>query len=243
MAEIIVVDDEAGIRAMLIEYLAGASHAVRGAADGQALRHALSQQAADLVLLDLNLPGEDGLSLARHLRSSHELGIVMLTGADGIVDRVVGLEIGADDYVTKPFSLPELAARIDAVLRRRQRMRDGRVPFGQFTLDLKRWLLLEPDGTEVPLSGTEIDLIAAFATNEGKVLSRDDISDRSPAAQAGTGRDRRRPHRHLPRQRLCLSRPWPLTPAPKHRRCRRDKLLKPARPTSWLIGTAQGAPT
>jgi DNA-binding response OmpR family regulator len=181
MADIIVVDDEPGIRAMLIDYLTGAGHAVRAAGDGQALRDALSERTADLVLLDLNLPGEDGLSLTRYLRASHELGIVMLTGADGVIDRIVGLEVGADDYVTKPFSLAELAARIDAVLRRRRRMREGRLPFGPFTLDLKHWTLLEPDGTAVPLSGTEIDLIAAFATNEGKVLSRDDILRLAPA--------------------------------------------------------------
>jgi DNA-binding response OmpR family regulator len=181
MAEIIVVDDEPGIRAMLVDYLSGVSHVVREAADGPALRRALADRAADLVLLDLGLPGEDGLSLARHLRASHELGIVMLTAADAMIDRVVGLEVGADDYVTKPFSLPELSARIDAVLRRRQRLREGRIPFGPFTLDLRDWKLLAPDGTTLALSGTEIDLIAAFATNEGKVLSRDDILRLAPA--------------------------------------------------------------
>jgi DNA-binding response OmpR family regulator len=181
MADIIVVDDEAGIRAMLIDYLTGAGHIVRAAIDGDALRTALSERASDLVLLDLNMPGEDGLSLTRYLRATYQLGIIMLTGAGATIDRIVGLEVGADDYVTKPFSLPELSARIDTVLRRRHRMREGRVPFGPFTLDLKLWKLFEPDGTEVVLSGTEMDLVAAFATSEGKVLSREDILRLAPA--------------------------------------------------------------
>jgi DNA-binding response OmpR family regulator len=166
---------------MLLDYLTSVNHAVRAAADGDALRAALSDRPADLVLLDINLPGEDGLSLTRYLRAAHQLGIIMLTGADAAIDRVVGLEVGADDYVTKPFSLPELAARIDAVLRRRHRMREGRIPFGPFTLDLKHWKLFEPNGAEIVLSGTEMDLVAAFATSEGKVLTRDDILRLAPA--------------------------------------------------------------
>jgi DNA-binding response OmpR family regulator len=120
MAEIIVVDDEPDLRAMLAEALALAGHAVRGAADGEGLRPLLAERPAALVVLDVGLPGEDGLRLARWLRERHDPGIVMLTGADAVIDRVVGLEVGADDYVAKPCALPELRARIDAGLRRRK---------------------------------------------------------------------------------------------------------------------------
>ena len=119
MAELIVVDDEADLRVMLADYLTMAGHGVRTAPDGSALRRLLGEAPADLVLLDVGLPGEDGFALARWLREHHDPGIVMLTGADTLVDRVVGLEIGADDHVGKPFDLAELRARIEAVLRRR----------------------------------------------------------------------------------------------------------------------------
>src|SRR3954471_15492394 len=119
MAEIIVVDDDPKLCRMLAEALGIEGHRVRRAADGAELRGLLAEAPADVVILDVGLPGEDGFRLARWLRERHDPGIVMLTGADTVIDRVVGLETGADDYLAKPCALPELRARIAAVLRRR----------------------------------------------------------------------------------------------------------------------------
>ena len=118
-ASVLVVEDDEGIRAMLAEYLGTHGYAVAQAADGASMRAALAREVPDVVLLDVHLPGEDGLTLARFLRERHDVGIVMVTGASDVVDRVAGLEVGADDYVTKPFSSRELVARMRAVLRRR----------------------------------------------------------------------------------------------------------------------------
>ena len=119
---VLIVDDDAEIRATTSEYLSGHGYEVALAADGTAMRAAFSQDAPpgipDLVLLDLNLPGEDGLSLTRWLRANHDVAIIMVTGAGEVVDRVVGLEVGADDYLAKPFDLRELLARLKSVLRR-----------------------------------------------------------------------------------------------------------------------------
>lgn len=181
MAELIVVDDDLPLAGMIEDFLSLQGHSIRCATNGETLDALMASGAADLVILDLNLPGEDGLSIARRMRDRHALGIIMLTGAADLIDRVVGLEIGADDYITKPFSLNELNARIDAVLRRRRFNGDNAIPFGAFSLDLTRWKLLEPNGEEVPLFPTEIDLVAAFATRAGKLLSRDDILKLAPA--------------------------------------------------------------
>ena len=181
MAELIVVDDDEALSGMVEDFLSMQGHAIRRATSGPVLDAMMAELAADLIVLDLNLPGEDGLSIARRMRENHDLGIIMLTGAADLVDRVVGLEIGADDYVTKPFSLNELLARIEAVLRRRRLSGEQIVPFGAFSLDLKRWKLLEPNGEEVALFPTEIDLIAAFATRPGKLLNRDEILKLAPA--------------------------------------------------------------
>lgn len=181
MASLIIVDDDEALSRMLDEALGMAGHDVRLAAGAGELAIVLAERLPDLVVLDVSLPGEDGLSIARRLRRDHDFGIIMLSGADTVIDRVAGLEVGADDYVTKPFSLRELAARVEAVLRNRRFTGDGVVPFGALTLDLRRWKLFEPNGDEVRLFPTEIDLIAAFATNPGKVLSRDDILRLAPA--------------------------------------------------------------
>jgi DNA-binding response OmpR family regulator len=181
MADVIVVDDDLPLSGMVEDFLAMKGHTVRCAEGGEALGGLMAHRAPDVIILDLNLPGEDGLSIARRMRDHHDLGIIMLTGAADLIDRVVGLEIGADDYVTKPFSLNELEARIEAVLRRRRFHGENIIAFGAFSLDLKRWKLYEPSGAEVPLFPTEIDLIAAFATRAGKLLSRDDILTLAPA--------------------------------------------------------------
>lgn len=178
MAAIIVVDDEIGIRLMLEEYLTAMGHGVRQAADGAALDRLLAVEPADLVVLDVGLPGESGLRIARRLREHVGLGIIMLTGAATPVDRVVGLEVGADDYVPKPVDLAELAARIEAVLRRRRPA--GLLPFGPFHFDVRNFQLLDGARKQVPLGEMELDLIAAFATRPGQVLSREELMRLAP---------------------------------------------------------------
>ncbi|MEM7024985.1 MAG: winged helix-turn-helix domain-containing protein, partial [Pseudomonadota bacterium] len=147
----------------------------------------LAEQPADLVILDINMPGEDGLSLARFLRANTEVGIVMLTAAGEVVDRVVGLEIGADDYIAKPVDLRELLARIRAVLRR---LRSGPAEpteekesaasltsIGACQLDLDAHRLYDADGQEVPITSMEFDLLKAFVEHPNRVLSRDQLLD------------------------------------------------------------------
>jgi two-component system phosphate regulon response regulator OmpR len=139
------------------------------------------------LILDVNLPGEDGFAIARRVHAGSAVPILMLTAADDTVDRVVGLELGADDYVTKPFDLRELRARIHAVLRRTGQTRDPRqqqseptaerVRFGDLLLDLDAHRLLRPDGTELEITAMEFDLLAAFARNPNRVLSRDKLLD------------------------------------------------------------------
>jgi DNA-binding response OmpR family regulator len=185
MARIVVVDDDPGLRERLEDYLGSAGHSVVTAGDAGGLEALIATggpRPADLFLLDVGLPGEDGFTLARSLRGRFDAGIVMLTGRDELVDRVVGLEVGADDYVPKPVDLAELAARIGAVLRRRRPAGGGAgdVPFGSYWLDLRAFALRDPAGRQVELSPMEVDLVAAFATNPGKVLSRDDLMHLAP---------------------------------------------------------------
>lgn len=183
MAYLIIVDDDPSLRDMLVDSLVMAGHDVRAAADARALDELLQSGVPELFVLDVSLPGEDGLSIARRLRQSHDPGIIMLTGADDVVDKVAGLEVGADDYVTKPFSLREFGARIDAVLRRRRFLNVDTLPFGTFSLDLRNWRLLDAAGKEIPFTPTEVDLIAAFASNPGRMLSRDQLLRLAPAHQ------------------------------------------------------------
>lgn len=180
MPDIIVVDDDAGLSGMLADYLSIAGHSVRLAGDAALMDKFISDSAPDLLILDVSLPGEDGFSIARRLRQKLDVGIIMLTGSIDLVDRVVGLEMGADDYVTKPFSLSEISARIEAVLRRRREKTHQLEAFGPFSLDLKRWILLDNGGEKIPLFPTEIDLVAAFVTNTGKLMSRDELLRLAP---------------------------------------------------------------
>jgi len=184
---VLIVDDDAGIRETTADYLAGHGFEVTLAADGKEMRAAFAQAAPrgipHLVLLDLNLPGEDGLSLTRWLRSNHDVAIIMVTGAGEVVDRVVGLEVGADDYLAKPFDLRELLARMKSVLRRGGARADERaavpsdqkVKVGRCTLDLATHQLAGQDGTEVPITGMEFDLLRVFIENANRVLSRDQL--------------------------------------------------------------------
>jgi two-component system phosphate regulon response regulator OmpR len=180
---ILVVDDDASIREMLADYLSAHGYSVAQAEDGETMRAELERAAPDVVLLDLRLPGEDGLTLARHLREHYDVGIIMLTGAGEVVDRIVGLEVGADDYVTKPFDPRELLARIKSVMRRTQaRPAAGataavpqRIGFGRCQLDLASHQLFDDSGAEIPLTAMEFDLLRIFADNPGRALTRDRI--------------------------------------------------------------------
>jgi two-component system phosphate regulon response regulator OmpR len=170
---------------MLAEYLASHGYEVVLAADGTAMRNQIEVATPDLVLLDLRLPKEDGLTLARYLRERYDVGIIMVTGAAATVDRIVGLEVGADDYVTKPFEPRELLARIKSVMRRLQARpattvttpspAAQRVPFGDCRLDLASHQLFDTEGQEIPITTMEFELLRIFSEHPGKALSRDRI--------------------------------------------------------------------
>ena len=169
-AKVLVVDDDADVRRMLVEYLSAHDYEVTTAANGTEMRAALARQVPDVVLLDVGLPGEDGLSLARFLRAHHSVGIIMVTAADGIVDRVVGLEMGADDYVAKPFDPRELRARLKSVLRRLSADRTAapteraKPRIGRCTLDIDARRLLDAGGGDVAITAMEFDLLRTFAS-------------------------------------------------------------------------------
>jgi len=175
---ILIVDDDRDVRESMGEYLSGHGYEVTLAEGGEALRRALAAAPADVVLLDLNMPGEDGLSLARWLRAEHDVAIIMVTAAGEVVDRVVGLEVGADDYLAKPFDPRELRARLKSVLRRakgRGAPATKRVKVGRCSLDLQTRQLFDAGGEELPLTGMEFDLLRVFAERPNQVLSRDQL--------------------------------------------------------------------
>ncbi len=181
-SRILVVDDDADLRWMVNKYLSKHEYSVTLAEDGEKMREALEHESFDLAILDINLPGEDGLSLARYLRSNHNIGIIMLSAAAEVFDRIVGLEMGADDYVTKPFEPRELLARVKSVLRRLQDVSEASadgaaklVKFGEFSLDLETHQLLDQENQAVSLTSMEFDLLKAFAENPNKVLNRDQL--------------------------------------------------------------------
>ncbi len=189
---ILVVDDEQEIRTLVQDYLSGEGYRVSTAENGEEMHRILAQSPVDLVILDLMLPGQDGLSLARSLRSQSGVGIVILTGRGEIVDRIIGLEMGADDYLAKPFNLRELLARVKSVLRRVQvpaaaekPAARSRVRFAGWQLDLASRELTAPSGEEVRLTTGEYDLLAAFVTNANQVLSRDRLLDLARNREAG----------------------------------------------------------
>jgi two-component system OmpR family response regulator len=194
---LIVVDDDAGIRELLAEYLTRQGMLVTAAADGSGMWRALAQGPTDLVVLDLNLPGTDGLSLCRQLRErAPSVAVIMLTARADPIDRVVGLELGADDYVPKPFEPRELAARIRNVLRRAQpgsprpgggpgaSTRAPRLRFAGWTLDVAARQLLAPEGAVVMLTSGEFRLLRALVEQAGRVLSRDQLLNYSQGRDA-----------------------------------------------------------
>ncbi len=198
---IAVVDDEVDITVLLANYLPNHGLRVSQCHTGRALLDLMAKDAADLVLLDLGLGGEDGLAVATQLRERWKCGLVFLTGRSDAIDKVVGLEIGADDYVTKPFELRELVARIKAVLRRiapraddppartgglpLQRRLQPRLHFAGWVLDPDARRLTDSAGTPVTLTSGEFDLLLAFARSPGRVLSRDYLLEETRGRESG----------------------------------------------------------
>jgi two-component system OmpR family response regulator len=180
---LLVVDDDARIRQMLNRYFEQEGYRVSVAADGPAMRVHFDAS-VDVILLDVVMPGEDGLTLAREIRSRSDVGIIMLTGRDEVLDRVVGLEVGADDYIAKPFHLREVMARVRSVLRRRTihpeppvspapGELDEVISFDGWRLDASRRQLLSPKGQDVILTTGEFDLLAALVKHPGRVFGRE----------------------------------------------------------------------
>ncbi|MFM2340699.1 MAG: hypothetical protein RLZZ592_352 [Pseudomonadota bacterium] len=186
---ILVVDDDPALRGLLAEYLGEHDLRVTAVASGREMFEVFDREAIDLVVLDLRLPGEDGLMLARALRERADVPIVLLTGRSEEADRVMGLELGADDYVTKPFSPRELLARLRAVMRRYQAPAAGggeaaaapgedrrrALRFAGWELNLRTRRLTAPDGRRVELGNHEFSLLAAFCSAPQRVLSRDQL--------------------------------------------------------------------
>jgi two-component system OmpR family response regulator len=194
---LLIVDDDPEIRDLLARFLDARGYRVDTAADGAAMFAALEAGAFDLVVLDLMLPGEDGLSLCRRLRRESELPVVMLTALGEEPDRIAGLEVGADDYVSKPFSPRELLARIRAVLRRYERAEQRTAPlpdapparewwcFAGWRLDPATRELKDPGGVVVALTAGEFDLLRALVERPQRVLSRDQLLDLTRGREPG----------------------------------------------------------
>jgi len=192
---VLVVDDDPALLELLTDYLGASGFQVEAAADGVQMRARMAQAWPDVLVLDLMLPGEDGLSLARELRRHSDLPILMLSARGEEIDRVIGLEVGADDYLAKPFGPRELLARLRALLRRSHPVAPTLTPpealttpgplaepaalhhFGPYTLDPRAWRLLR-DGAEVAVTSAEFALLRLFVQQPNRVLSRDDLIER-----------------------------------------------------------------
>lgn len=182
MSNLLIVDDDLEVLALLKKFFLQHGYAVRTAANGTALWAAMEQQVADLIILDLMLPGDNGLLLCQRLRQQYATPVIMLTAMGELSDRVVGLEMGADDYLSKPFDARELLARVRAVLRRAGESRgpsgDSSRPlirFAGWQLDLARRELRSPDQVMIPLSSGEFDLLLVFVEHPQRVLSREQL--------------------------------------------------------------------
>jgi DNA-binding response OmpR family regulator len=201
LPHVVVVDDEEEVRVLLQRYLSSQALRVSAVADGAALRELVGAEAVDLVLLDLGLVGEDGLDVLRALRREWHGAVIIVSGRGEAVERIVGLEIGADDYVTKPFDLRELLARIRSVLRRAAPSHGGATGaepapanagrdspallFGGYRLEPEARRLLDASGAEVPLTTGEFDLLLALARAAQRVLSRDQLMNALHGRDAG----------------------------------------------------------
>ncbi|MDP3238919.1 MAG: response regulator [Reyranella sp.] len=188
---VLLVEDDAEISRMLVEVLAENGFTALSVASAAEMEASMAASPVDLVVLDIMLPGEDGLSICRRLRAASTIPIIMLTARGADVDRIVGLEIGADDYVTKPFNSRELVARIRALLRRAQGGHDGsrprlrRLVFYGWRLDLATRQLRNPDDVQVATTTVEFDLLAALCQNPGRVMSRDQLVEMTHGRLAG----------------------------------------------------------
>ena len=185
---ILIVDDEAEVRALLREYFELEGYRVSEANDGHEMRAHLEKHPVTLITLDVNLPGQDGFALAREIRAQRNVPIVMISGKQDPVDRVIGLELGADDYITKPFNLREVLARVRAVLRRYQpeerpassitgQPKDERFVFDGFTLSIPHRELCDANGRVIDLTTAEFNLLEMFVARPARVMSRDNIMD------------------------------------------------------------------
>jgi two-component system OmpR family response regulator len=179
---ILIVDDDRDIRTLLADYLESNGYRALAAADGGAMWKILDESRPDLIVLDLNLPGDDGLTLCRKLRATSTLPVIMLTARNEPLDRILGLEMGADDYLPKPFEPRELLARIRSVLRRSHAMPSNapvenvqRMRFSDWTLDLTARHLVNPQGVVIMLSGAEFRLLRVFLEHPNRVLNRDQL--------------------------------------------------------------------
>ena len=193
MARVLIIDDDTELCALLEEFLEREGFRITLEHNGLRGLEIASNGSFDLIVLDLMLPGEDGLTLARSLRQESSVGIIILTGRGEIVDRIIGLEMGADDYLPKPFHLRELLARVKSVLRRAS-SRDSerqtasarsKARFAGWNLDLSSRELYSPSGKEVRLTTGEFDLLAAFVNNANQVLTRDRLLDLARNREAG----------------------------------------------------------
>jgi len=183
MDHVLIVDDDAAIRSLLTRYLEEHDYRVTTAADGREMRRALASATPDLIVLDLMLPGEDGLTLYRSLNPKARIPVIMLTALDEAADRVMGLELGADDYVPKPFEPRELLARIKSVLRRARRLPPNLAPeavrhyrFAGWRVDVVARELVGPTDVVISLSGSELRLLKGFLDHPRKVLSREQLA-------------------------------------------------------------------
>ncbi len=182
---VLVVDDDENQRWLVRTYMQKHGFNVLTADGGTTMREQITGRKVDIVLLDVSMPGEDGFTLARYLREHHDVGIIMLTASGDLIDRVLGLEIGADDYVTKPFEPRELMARVKAVLRRTAAsssvsaadadLPDNRLPLGKYQLDLNTRDVKDDNDNIVPVTSMEFDLLRIFAENPDRVLTRDNL--------------------------------------------------------------------
>jgi two-component system, OmpR family, response regulator len=190
---ILVVEDDRETRTLIAKYLRTNACNVTTAADGREMVRAMTDHRVDLLILDVMLPGEDGLSLCRKVRAESQVPIIMLTARGDDVDRIVGLEMGADDYMPKPFNPRELLARINAVLRRQQAARNASAIEGAAALSFQGWHidlrlreLRSPEGARVAMTSAEFDLLRTFCERPGRVLSRDSLLDLTQGRSAGS---------------------------------------------------------
>lgn len=188
---LLIVDDEADVTAVLARYFSAQGFHVTTASDGVEMRRAIAGQRIDLILLDLGLPGEDGFAITRYLREQWRGPVVIVTGRGEAVDRIVGLELGADDYVTKPFDLRELLARVRSVLRRSRGAGEGSATlpagfsFDRYLLDLRTHTLSDRGGTPIELTSGEFALLKVLVEHPNQVLTRDQLMTHVHGRDAG----------------------------------------------------------